>query len=141
MRENAYLSDKKLNVIKSKMEDELERLTIAQSTNVSAMQKEELTDPIDEANSNIQVSHNLRMKNRELFYLKKLKKSFIRITQGTFRLCKECDSEIGYERLTARPTADLCINCKEESEFQEQNNFFERRSKSLGKTLQEITVR
>ena len=141
MRENAYLSDKKLKEIENKMEDELQRLLATQSSSTDSMQKEELTDPIDEANSNIQVSHNLRMKNRELFYLKKLKKSLLKINDGTFGLCKECDAEIGFERLIARPTAELCINCKEESEFQEQNNFFDRRSKSLGKTLQEITVR
>ena len=41
----------------------------------------------------------------------------------------------------AEPTAEMCISCKEESEMAEQNNFFHRKSKSLGKTLDEMTTR
>ena len=140
MRENAYLTKKKLGIIKNKMEKELDRVSISQLSEEGGVRKEELSDQVDEANSNIQVSHDLRMKNRELFYFKKLQTSLTRLNEITFGLCKECDAEIGFERLMARPTAELCINCKEESEFQENNNFFDRRSKSLGKTLQEISA-
>ena len=38
-------------------------------------------------------------------------------------------------------TAEQCISCKEESEIQEKSNIFDRRSKSLGKSLQEMSVR
>ena len=102
---------------------------------VGAMEKDELRDPVDEANSNIQASHELRMKNRELFYYKKLNQTLDRIKKGTVGICKECDGEINFERIMARPTAEMCISCKEESEMAEQNNFFHRKSKSLGKTL------
>ena len=108
---------------------------------VGAMEKDELRDPVDEANSNIQASHELRMKNRELFYYKKLNQTKGRIEKGTIGICKECDGEISFERIMARPTAEMCITCKEESEMAEQNNFFDRKSKSLGKTLDELTVR
>ena len=141
MRENSFLSDVQVEKIKNKVNAELDRIMDSINPGVGAMEKDELRDPVDEANSNIQASHELRMKNRELFYYKKLNQTVDRINKGTVGLCKECDGEISFERIMARPTAEMCISCKEESEMAEQNNFFERKSKSLGKTLNEISVR
>jgi DnaK suppressor protein len=143
MRDNIFLSDKDISELKEKIKGELLLIGARhkESVNIGSMAKEELSDPVDEANSNIQVSHDLRMKNRESFYYKKLKKSLVKITEGNYGLCKECDAEITKERLLARLTADMCINCKEESEFAENSNFFDRRSKSLGKTLNELATR
>ena len=141
MRENSFLSDAQVNKIDQKVNDELSRVLESIDPGVGAMEKDELRDTVDEANSNIQASHDLRMKNRELFYYKKLNQTLGRIEKGTVGICKECDGEINFERIMARPTAEMCISCKEESEMAEKNNFFGRKSKSLGKTLDEITVR
>ncbi len=143
MRDNSFLSDKDITQLKNKIEQEINEIgsRAHKKEGIGAMAKEELCDPVDEANSNIQVSHDLRMKNRENFYFKKLKKSLERINEGTYGLCKECDAEISKERLLARLTAEMCINCKEESEMAENSNFFDRKSKSLGKTLQELSTR
>ena len=141
MRENSFLSDAQVSKIDHKVRDELSRVMESINPGVGAMEKDELRDPVDEANSNIQASHELRMKNRELFYYKKLNQTLDRIKKGTVGICKECDGEINFERIMARPTAEMCISCKEESEMAEQNNFFGRKSKSLGKTLDEISVR
>ena len=51
MRENAYLTKKKLERIKNKMAEELDRVSISQLTDGGAMRKEDLSDPVDEANS------------------------------------------------------------------------------------------
>lgn len=143
MRENNYLSDQDITELKDKITQELNLINERhqETANVGSMAKEELSDPVDEANSNIQVSHDLRMKNRESFYFKKLKKSLQKISDGTYGLCKECDAEINKDRLLARLTAEMCIDCKEESEIAENSNFFDRRSKSLGKTLNELATR
>lgn len=141
MRENSFLSDAQVNNIDQKVKFELSRVMDSINPGVGAMDKDELRDPVDEANSNIQASHELRMKNRELFYFKKLNQTLDRIKNGTVGICKECDGEINYERIMARPTAEMCISCKEDSEIAEQNNFFDRKSKSLGKTLNEIIDR
>lgn len=141
MRENSFLSDVQVEKINQKVKDELSRVMESIDPGVGAMEKDELRDPVDEANSNIQASHELRMKNRELFYYKKLNQTLDRIKKGTVGICKECDGEINFERIMARPTAEMCISCKEESEMAEQNNFFHRKSKSLGKTLDEMTAR
>ena len=83
MRDNIFLSDKDIVELKEKIEGEL--LLIGErhkeSAHIGSMAKEELSDPVDEANSNIQVSHDLRMKNRESFYYKSSKRVWSKITR------------------------------------------------------------
>ena len=123
MRENSFLSDAQVKKIDQKVKDELSRVMESINPGVGAMEKDELRDPVDEANSNIQASHELRMKNRELFYYKKLNQTVERIKKGTVGICKECDGEINFERIMARPTAEMCISCKEESEMANKITF------------------
>jgi DnaK suppressor protein len=135
-RENAYLTDKQIAILKDQLLADKERIsnkTLEQDK--YQLDKNELSDPLDEASVNTQTSHDIRFINRENFYLKKVGKSLNAIARGTYGLCDECDSEIGFERLNARLTADLCIACKEEAEHAENNNFYDKKSKSLGRAL------
>jgi len=59
-----------------------------------------------------------------------------RIDEGKYGLCEECDEPISYERLLARPTAELCIACKEEAELTEKGNV--KKSSSMGQTFTEL---
>jgi DnaK suppressor protein len=139
-RENAYLTDKQLATLKDKLLSEKERIANKKMEEEKyQLDKNELSDPLDEASVNTQTSHDIRFINRENFYLKKINKSLDAINRGTYGLCEECDAEIGFERLNARLTAELCIGCKEEAEMLENNNFFEKKSKSLGRALHETT--
>lgn len=141
-RENSYLTDKQIKHLKDTLLKAKEDIMNRQSAQEDyCLDKNELSDPLDEASINVQTSHQLRFRNRELFYLKKINQSLHRIEAGTYGLCEECGIEIGNDRLVARPTAEMCINCKEESELSEKNNFYSKKSKSLGKTLQEIGTR
>ena len=101
----------------------------------------ELSDVLDEANVNIQAARELRFRNREIFYLKKINKTLDRIEQKSYGFCEDCDGPIAFERLIARPTAELCIGCKEESELSEKNNFYQNKSKSYGHTISEMGTR
>ena len=58
-----------------------------------------------------------------------------RIDEGTFGECEECGEDIGQNRLLARPTATLCVSCKEEQERKEVLTAAGRTSKSLGETM------
>lgn len=142
-RENEYLSDEQVKTLKEKLLGDKERILNNMNTVKEAYQldRNELSDPVDEASINVQTAHEIRFKNRENFYLKKINKTLIKIDKGSYGLCEECDAEISFERLMARPTAELCISCKEESEQMEKSNFFLKKSKSLGKTLSEIGKR
>lgn len=62
---------------------------------------------------------DFRLKARNAIYLKKVRKSLQKIEDGTFGECEDCGAEISYNRLLARPTADLCIRCKEAQEKEE----------------------
>jgi len=62
---------------------------------------------------------DFRLKARNAIYLNKVRKSLHKIEEGTFGECEDCGAEISYNRLLARPTADLCIHCKEVEEKEE----------------------
>ena len=141
-RANSYLSDDQIKALKDKLLADKERILNKNAEKDQyCMDKSELADPVDEASINAQTSQEIRFRNRENFYLKKINKTLNKMESGDYGLCDECDIEIGFERLMARPTAELCIACKEESEHVENNNAFMRRSKSLGKTIAEIGKR
>lgn len=76
-----------------------------------------------------------RLKSRSRLYLKKIDDAVIRIEKGSFGECQECKEEISFERLRARPTATLCIKCKEEEERILEHVPYERRSKGTGSGL------
>jgi len=138
-RENSYLTDKQIVTLKDALLAEKENiLNERKDVENYSLDKNELADPLDEASINVQTSQELRFRNRKVLYLKKINKTLRKIDEGVYGLCEDCDVEIGFDRLMARPTADLCIACKEESEINERNNFHMKRSKSLGQSLQDL---
>jgi DnaK suppressor protein len=92
-------------------------------------------DEVDKANADVTSAQRLRFRNREIFYSKKIGQALQRIHEGEYGECIECGANIRYERLRARPTAELCIHCKEEAERDESSKFIARQSKSLGKSI------
>ena len=77
----------------------------------------------------------LKLKSREGLYRKKVNQALDRIKEGSFGECQECDANIGLERLMARPTATLCIQCKEEQENHEEHVPYQKRSHTLGQEI------
>lgn len=138
-RFNDHLSDKQISNLKTMLLAEKERILNKDTDQAHFhLDKNELSDPVDEASVNLQAATELRFRNRENFYLKKIDKALDKITTDEYGLCSECDAQITFERLNARPTAELCINCKEEQESIEKSSIFGKRSKSLGKTMSEL---
>jgi len=76
----------------------------------------DLPDEVDLAATEWGQSMNLRLRDRELVLWKKINKALEKIEKGTFGVCERCGEEISTKRLEARPVAELCIRCKEESE-------------------------
>jgi DnaK suppressor protein len=74
----------------------------------------------------------MRLLNRETLYIKKLDEALRRIEEGTFGECDDCGEDIEIRRLEARPTATLCVSCKEEQERKEILTAVGREHKSLG---------
>lgn len=92
---------------------------------------DDLSDDVDLANSSLSSSQRLRFRNREVFYANKINEALRRVDREEYGECEECGANIGYHRLIARPTAEQCINCKEENEKSENSSVFGRISKSL----------
>jgi DnaK suppressor protein len=76
-------------------------------------------DEVDQARADIEQAIRMQLKNRETAHLKKVDEALRRIENGTFGLCEECDEDIELKRLEARPTATLCVGCKEDQERRE----------------------
>ncbi|MGB0937035.1 MAG: RNA polymerase-binding protein DksA [Colwellia sp.] len=89
---------------------------------VSHMQDEaaNFPDPVDRAAQEEEFSLELRTRDRERKLIKKIEKTLQLIEEDDFGYCKSCDIEIGIRRLEARPTADLCIECKTLAEIKER---------------------
>ena len=78
------------------------------------------TDPVDRASQEEEFSLELRNRDRERRLIKKIEKTLDKITEDDFGFCESCGVEIGVRRLEARPTADLCIDCKTLAELKEK---------------------
>lgn len=79
-----------------------------------------LADPNDRATLEEEFSLTLRSRDRERKLVAKIDAALLRIANEDFGYCEKCGIEIGVGRLEARPTAELCIDCKEIEERREQ---------------------
>ncbi|ASA56297.1 RNA polymerase-binding protein DksA [Vibrio gazogenes] len=77
-------------------------------------------DPVDRASQEEEFSLELRNRDRERRLIKKIEKTLNKIEEEDFGFCESCGVEIGVRRLEARPTADLCIDCKTLAEIKER---------------------
>lgn len=77
-------------------------------------------DPVDRASQEEEFALELRTRDRERKLIKKIEKTLNRIEEDDFGFCDACGIEIGIRRLEARPTADLCIDCKTLAEIKEK---------------------
>ena len=77
-------------------------------------------DPNDRATQEEEFSLELRTRDRERKLIKKINEAMKRIEDDEYGYCEACGIEIGVERLQARPTAELCIDCKTLEEIRER---------------------
>lgn len=77
-------------------------------------------DPADRASQEEEFSLELRNRDRERKLIKKIEKTLKKVEDEDFGYCESCGVEIGIRRLEARPTADLCIDCKTLAEIREK---------------------
>jgi DnaK suppressor protein len=133
------LTQKQKEKIKEKLIEEKEKLFLQDAAiDENLNTKDEMADEVDMATVDLTQAQILRMRNRDLFYLKKIEKALISIESDDFGICEECGADIKFARLLARPTAELCINCKEDMERDEDSSISASKSKSLGEVFKAI---
>ena len=82
---------------------------------------DDLPDEMDLASSEYLQSFTFRLRGREKTFLKKIDHALVKIDEGTFGICEECEEPISVKRLEARPETTLCIRCKEDQERHEKD--------------------
>lgn len=117
-----YMSEKQLghfreilSSLKGELMGDIERT-------VHTMQDEAtvFADPNDRASQESDIALELRNRDRERKLIKKIDETILRIDAEDYGYCESCGAEIGLQRLEARPTATLCIDCKTLEELRER---------------------
>ncbi|MFT5593362.1 MAG: DnaK suppressor protein [Oceanicoccus sp.] len=104
-----------LNNWKQELMEEADRTKMHMQTDA-----ENYADPNDRASQEEEFSLELRTRDRERKLIKKIEKTIELIEKDDYGFCDTCGIEIGVRRLEARPTADLCIDCKTLAEIKER---------------------
>jgi len=117
-----YMNDKQrkhfsaiLQAWKGELEGEIDR-TIHQLAEKPVTE----ADPNDRASMETDISLELRSRDREGKLIKKIFEALDRLEEGEYGYCESCGVDIGIQRLEARPTAELCIDCKTLDEIREK---------------------
>ncbi len=97
------------------LQEEVERTVDHMQTDAS-----NFSDPNDRATQEEEFALELRTRDRERKLTKKIRTSLTDIESGDYGFCEVCGIEIGIRRLEARPTANLCIDCKTLDEIKEK---------------------
>ncbi len=97
-------------------------------------------DVLDLASSEVNERMNTRLGNRDKLYFKKVEQALLNIKEGTYGECTECGDSIRFLRLIARPTAELCISCKQEEENKEKLSMAATHHKSSDLNLPDVEL-
>lgn len=88
---------------------------------VNHMQDEarSFAETADQAAQEEEFTIKLKTRDRERQLISKINRTLEQIDKD-YGYCETCGAEIGIPRLEARPTASLCIDCKELDEIRER---------------------
>jgi DnaK suppressor protein len=110
--------------------------------NLYSLNKEEQEDNLKEKGDEVDLTTmerenilSFKLRGRDNFLAKKIFAALQRLKEGNFGICQECGERIEEGRLLARPTATVCLSCKEEEEREECHILYERKSHTLGQGL------
>ncbi len=121
-RGEEYMNDKQIGHFRDMLMSWKRALMEEVDRTVHHMQDEaaNFPDPTDRATQESEFSLELRTRDRERKLIRKIDSSLRRIDEHEFGYCDSCGAEIGIRRLEARPTADLCVDCKSLEEIRER---------------------
>lgn len=122
MKDEEYMNPKQLSHFRQILEAFRQELMEGVDKTVHHMQDEAaiFPDPLDRAAQEEEFGLELRTRDRERKLIKKIAESLERIDNEEYGFCEACGAEIGIKRLEARPTAELCIDCKTFDEIREK---------------------
>jgi DnaK suppressor protein len=118
----AYMSEKQQEHFRHILAKWKAQLLIEMDRTMHHLQDEaaNFPDPNDRATQEEEFSLELRARDRERKLIRKIEETLQKIDEGEYGYCDGCGVEIGIRRLEARPTANLCIDCKTLDEIREK---------------------
>ena len=118
----AYMNAKQLDYFRNILNNIKLELGADIDRTVHTMQDEAtvFADPNDRATQESDMALELRNRDRERKLIKKIDEMLTKIDNSEYGYCDNCGIEIGLDRLAARPTATLCIDCKTFDEIREK---------------------
>lgn len=124
VEQEEYMNPEQLAYFKKLLEDWKDTLFEDMQGTIRQIKEDtsKFADPADRASQEEEFSLELRTRDRERKLIKKINESLGLIESGDYGYCKECGEEIGIKRLKARPTATLCVDCKELQEARERQS-------------------
>ena len=79
-------------------------------------EREVFADPADRATAEEEHWLDLRLREREAMFLRKVDDALRRIKEKEYGYCEKTGEAIGIARLLARPTATVCVDIKGQDE-------------------------
>ena len=121
-RDESYMNDEQIEHFRGILLNWRGELVDEVTRTVSHMKDEaaNFPDPADRATQEEEFSLELRTRDRERKLIKKIDSTLDRLQNDDFGYCDACGIEIGIQRLEARPTATMCIDCKTLAEIKER---------------------
>jgi len=117
-----YMNDTQIEHFRHILRDWRKQLMEEVDRTVHHMQDEvtNFPDPNDRASQESEFALELRTRDRERKLIRKIDKMLDFLDTGDYGFCESCGVEIGIRRLEARPTATLCVDCKQLEEIKEK---------------------
>ena len=126
-KKEKYMSAKQKRHFLSILTSWKEQLEFEQDKTASKIQtnNNNFADDSDRATHEEGFALEIRTRDRERKLLSKIKESIEQLQLNDYGYCLNpyCGIEIGIRRLEARPTATLCIDCKNLQEIEEKQKF------------------
>lgn len=107
------MSKSTLNEIKDKLLAERELLIQKLKGNDLSIDDAETPDPVDLAVRNYSKNVQLAVSENESKQLTLIDEALLRIADGEYGPCQNCEKEINPKRLAALPWARYCLDCQE----------------------------
>lgn len=104
---------KKFKSLLEKKRDELVTTTTRKAAHWENMESTRHGDFVDQASDDNEVHVNLRLRQTDAKLLRAIEAALLRIDNGSYGVCTNCENEISVARLKAVPWTSLCIACKE----------------------------
>ncbi len=118
-----YMNAEQQAYFLEKLQDWRGQLMLEATRTMKTMQADtrNFPDDAERASQEETLGIELRTRDRERKLIRKIDHTIDLIKRREYGYCRVCGREIGIARLEARPTAELCIDCKTADELKERH--------------------